>query len=92
VSQDPVVVDSGHYKVEFQNERVRALRIRYGPGEKSVMHEYPATVEVFLNDASFRFTFPDGRIEEGTATAGEVKHLEAFGTFAGEHRRQTILR
>jgi hypothetical protein len=42
------------------------------------MHGYPATVGVFLNDVSFRFTFPDGRIEEGTATAGEVKHLEAL--------------
>ncbi len=26
-AQDPVKVDSNHYKVEFQNERVRGLRL-----------------------------------------------------------------
>ena len=30
--------DHRHYKVEFENERVRVLRIKYGPGEKSVVH------------------------------------------------------
>jgi hypothetical protein len=76
--QDPAIVDSGHYKVEFENESVRILRIKYGPGEKSVMHGHPATVAMFLNDASFRFTFPDGRVEDGTVTAGQVMYFDAL--------------
>jgi hypothetical protein len=36
-----VKVDPKHYKVEFENERVRVLRIKYGAGEKSVMHSEP---------------------------------------------------
>src|SRR5262249_34987770 len=47
-AEDSVAVDPKHYKVEFQNDRVRVLRIKYGPGEKSVMHAHPATVAVFL--------------------------------------------
>ncbi len=41
IAQDPVKVDAKHYKVEFENDQVRVLRITYGPGEKSVMHEHP---------------------------------------------------
>jgi hypothetical protein len=40
-ADDPVKVDPKHYKVEFENDRVRVLRIRYGAGEKSVMHRPP---------------------------------------------------
>ena len=29
-AEDPVKVDPRHYKVEFENERVRVLRIKYG--------------------------------------------------------------
>jgi quercetin dioxygenase-like cupin family protein len=75
---DPVKVDAGHYAVEFENEKVRVLRIKYGPGERSVMHGHPATVAMFLNDASFRFTFPDGKVEDGTVTAGQVMYFEAL--------------
>ena len=34
-------VDSGHYAVEMENDKVRVLRIKYGPHEKSVMHSHP---------------------------------------------------
>src|SRR2546422_5729557 len=35
---DAVKVDPKHYKVELENDRVRVVRITYGPREKSVMH------------------------------------------------------
>jgi hypothetical protein len=38
MAQDPVKVDAKHYTVEVENDKVRVLRIRYGPREKSVMH------------------------------------------------------
>jgi len=50
-SEDPVKTDPRHYKVEFENDRARVVRIQYGPGEKSVMHSHPESVAVFLTDA-----------------------------------------
>jgi hypothetical protein len=48
---DPVTVDGGHYKVEFENERVRVLRIHYGPREKGQTHEHILNrVVLYLND------------------------------------------
>jgi len=55
-AQDAVKVDSKHYKVEFENDQVRVLRIQYPAGEKSVMHEHPDSVAVFLTDHEVKFT------------------------------------
>ena len=59
---DPVKVDPKHYKVAFENDKVRILRIRYGPREKSAMHGYPEGVLVFLTDCDGKFTYPDGKM------------------------------
>ncbi|MDA2924019.1 cytoplasmic protein [Acidobacteria bacterium AH-259-L09] len=77
MSADPVSVDSNHYKVEFENDRVRVLRISYGPREISVMHGHPASVGVFLTDCQGRFTFPDGTTEDIQGKAGEAMWFEA---------------
>jgi quercetin dioxygenase-like cupin family protein len=77
-ADDPVKVDPKHYKVEFENDRVRVVRIAYKPGEKSVMHSHPESIAVFLTDAHAKFTYPDGRSEDITAKAGSVLHMGAF--------------
>jgi quercetin dioxygenase-like cupin family protein len=76
--EDSVKVDPKHYKVVFQNDRVRVLRIHYAPGEKSVMHAHPANVAVFLADGKSKFTLPDGSasvvdIKAGQVTWGDVQ-------------------
>ena len=71
-AQDPVKVDPKHYKVEFENDQVRVLRIHYGIGEKSVMHNHPDSVAVFLVDQTAKFTYPDGKSEEGAGKAGQT--------------------
>ena len=76
-AQDPVRVDPKHYKVEFENARVRVLRITYGPHEKSVMHDHPGGVAIFLTDHHVKFTYPDGRTEERDAKAGQSLWNEA---------------
>ena len=76
-AQDPVEVDPSHYTVEFENDQVRVLRITYGPNEKSVMHEHPAGVAVFLTDSKSRFTDPDGEVVEVENKAGETVWVEA---------------
>jgi quercetin dioxygenase-like cupin family protein len=80
-AQDPIKVDAKHYKVVFENDSVRVLRITYGPHEKSVMHDHPNGVAIFLKDFSGRFTFPDGKTNDVDGKAGQTiwasggKHL-----------------
>ena len=73
VAQDAVKADPKHYKVEFENAQVRVLRVNYGPHEKSVMHEHPGTVAIFLTDAQVRFGLPDGKSKDATAKAGSTQ-------------------
>ena len=83
-AQDAVKVDPKHYKVEFENDQVRVLRINYGPGEKSVMHSHPASVAVFLTDGHVKFTLPDGTTKDAPAKAGSVQ-WEAGGKHLPEN-------
>jgi quercetin dioxygenase-like cupin family protein len=76
MAQDAVEVDPDHYSVVFENEKVRAVRIAYGAGEKSVMHYHPAGVAVFLTDHHVKFTMPDGETAEVKAKAGDSIWLE----------------
>jgi quercetin dioxygenase-like cupin family protein len=82
---DPVKVDAKHYKVEFENESVRVLRISYAAGEKSVMHYHPASVAVFLTDGKTRMTTPDGKSEDTPAKAGAANWAPA-----GSHLPQNV--
>ena len=72
MAQDPVKVDPNHYKVEFENAQVRVLRVKVGPGEKSIMHRHPNAVAIFLADANGKFTFPNGTTQDISRKAGEV--------------------
>ena len=74
---DPVKVDSKHYTVEFENDVVRILRIHYGPGEKSVMHDHPAGVAIYLTDAESLMTTPDGKSVPASGKAGAVVEAPA---------------
>ena len=48
---DPTVVDARHYKVEFENEQVRVLRVHYDAHDKGVEHEHILNrVVLYLND------------------------------------------
>jgi quercetin dioxygenase-like cupin family protein len=85
VAQDPTQVDAKHYKVTFENEQVRILSINYGPGEKSVMHEHPNSIAVFITDGHVKFTLPDGKSQEVTVKAGQSQW-----TPAGKHLPENI--
>lgn len=76
-AQDAAKVDPRHYKVEFENDQVRVLRVNYAAGEKSVMHEHPASVAIFLTDGKVKFTTPDGKTTEAPAKAGQTMYTPA---------------
>src|SRR4030095_14378061 len=86
LAQDPVKVDANHYKVMFENDQVRVLKIHYNPKEKSVMHEHPASVVVFLNTSKAKFTLADGTsTTDGGGKAGSVRFTDA-----GKHLPENI--
>jgi quercetin dioxygenase-like cupin family protein len=85
VAQDPTVVDAKHYKVMFENEHVRVLKITYGPKEKSVMHEHPNGVAVFLTDGQIKFGLPDGKSQDAAVKAGQAMFAPA-----GKHLPENV--
>jgi quercetin dioxygenase-like cupin family protein len=74
MAQDPVKVDPKHYKVEFENDQVRVLRVHLGPKESIPLHEHPQCVLTFLTDAHVKSTLADGKTEERTTAAGSVRY------------------
>jgi quercetin dioxygenase-like cupin family protein len=85
VAQDPIVVDAKHYKVMFENDQVRILKIVYGPKEKSVMHEHPNAVAVFLTDGQIKFELGDGKSQDAAVKAGQ-----AMFTPGGKHLPENV--
>jgi hypothetical protein len=52
-AQDPVKVAPQAYKLDFENDWVKVLRVHYGAKEKIPEHDHPATAAayVYLNDS-----------------------------------------
>jgi len=75
--EDAVIADPQHYTVEFENDKVRIIRIKYGPGEKSVMHTHGPNVAIYLTDITGRMTLPNGTSMEVTAETGDTQWADA---------------
>ena len=76
-AQDPVKVDAAHYKLVFENASVRVLRISYGPGEKSVMHQHPDSTFISLGPSKVRFTMPDGKTQDQDMAVDSALYIPA---------------
>jgi len=77
IGEDAVIADPRHYTVEFENDKVRVIRIKYGPHEKSVMHTHGPNVAIFLSDNTVRMNLPDGTSEEANSTTGSFGWSDA---------------
>ena len=69
---DAVTADPDHYSVEFENDVVRIIRIKYGPGERSVLHYHPANCYVSLSEGTWRVTDAMGEVTETPMLVGDV--------------------
>ena len=69
-AQDPVKVDPKHYTVIQDDENFRVLRVRFGPKEKSVMHDHPAGCFYAVTDVVTKETAGDGKVTDGNIKAG----------------------
>jgi quercetin dioxygenase-like cupin family protein len=78
---DAVTADPDHYSVEFENDVVRIVRVRYGPGETSTMHNHPPLCSITLSPTGWEMTNADGTVEENAGAPGDVE----CGTEAAVH-------
>jgi quercetin dioxygenase-like cupin family protein len=77
-AQDPLKIESAHYKLAFENDAVQVVYIHYGPHEKSTMHQHPAGVVVNLTDGHLRFFEQNGSVQEVRAIHGEARWFPPF--------------
>jgi len=76
MSLDPVVSNAEHYKVVFENDRVRVLEYTDHPGDVTTPHQHPDSVMYTLS--SFRRRLVSGDMQrEVELEAGTVGWLPA---------------
>jgi quercetin dioxygenase-like cupin family protein len=92
MSLDPVVSNRDHYKVVFENERVRVLEYTDQPGDKTTPHRHPDSVMYTLSSFRRRL-FHGGQYREVELQAGGVNWLPAqehYGENIGETATHTL--
>ena len=90
-SEDPLIVAPAHYKVRFENDRVRVLEGFDAPGEKIAMHGHPDTLMVALSPFKRKLTLGSGRVIETESKPGDVRWMPAQ-SHAGENTGSTETR
>ena len=71
--KDVLKVDPKHYKLEFENDQVRVLRVKLGARESIPMHEHVLNrVSVALTDQNVRSTDSQGKVEMVQHKPGEA--------------------
>ncbi len=74
---DAVEVDPEHHIVDFENDRVRVVRMIYPPGSKTPLHAHRIGFGVFLSDAHGQNILAEG---EGDAVKIEAEARSTFWT------------
>jgi quercetin dioxygenase-like cupin family protein len=86
MSLDPVVTNSEHYRVLFENDRVRVLEYSDQPGALTTPHEHPDSVMYTLT--SFRRRLVSGDVEREVelqaGTAGWLPAQQHHGENIGD--------
>lgn len=76
-AQDPAAINPKIVKVEFENDTVRVLRVRFDPHERLEMRSHPSQLAVQLTEGTLRISTPDGKSRtDSPHNAGEFFWLE----------------
>ena len=73
--RDPVRIDPQHFRLDFQNEHMRVVRLTMKGSEGTPMHEEPEALAVCLKECHIRLTRPDGKIQNLHMQAGDVRWI-----------------
>jgi quercetin dioxygenase-like cupin family protein len=76
VTRDPAETNPDHYKVVFENDRVRVLEYRDEPGARTTPHDHPDSVMYTLSSFRRRLVSDDAE-REVELSAGSVGWLPA---------------
>ena len=76
MSLDPAISNPEHYRVIFENERVRVLEYTDAPGDRTTPHHHPDSVMYTLSSFRRRLT-TEGAERDVELTAGTVGWLPA---------------
>ncbi len=68
---------SKDYKVEFENDQIRIIRVKRTPHSKVPMHSHPDNVIMMVSNTDQKITTPDGKTTEAHLKAGEVVYRGA---------------
>ena len=86
MSLDPAETNPDHYKVIFENDKVRVLEYTDQPGDRTTPHEHPDSVMYTLS--SFRRRLVSGEmqrdVEIDTGTVGWLPAQQHHGENIGE--------
>ena len=77
MSLDPVETNPDHYKVVFENDRVRVLEYLDRPGDRTTPHEHPDSVMHTLSTFRRRLSAADGSTRDVEIEAGTTGWLPA---------------
>ncbi|HUQ49183.1 MAG TPA: alpha/beta fold hydrolase [Terriglobales bacterium] len=72
-AQSPLKADPQHFKLEFEDDRIRVLRFRLMPGETSPFHEHSVRITVVLTDGRLKIVDTDGASFEINVYAGAAE-------------------
>jgi Uncharacterized conserved protein, contains double-stranded beta-helix domain len=82
--QDAVTVNPKIVSLEYENDTIRVLRVKFATHDRLEMHSHPSLVVVALTPNSRRIFLPDGTQRDTQAKSGEVTWREP-GTHAVEN-------
>jgi beta-alanine degradation protein BauB len=86
MSLDPVVSNPDHYKVVFENDRVRVLEYHDRPGDRTTPHRHPDSVMHTLSSFRRRLVSGDTQreVEIAAGTSGWLPAQEHHGENIGD--------
>ncbi len=77
MAEDAIKVAPQAYKLVLENQRVRVLEYRGGPGTRAAMHSHPDLAAVAIRGGKVKFTSPDGQSAEAELQDGQVMFFDA---------------
>jgi hypothetical protein len=91
-SLDPAISNPDHYKVIFENERVRVLEYTDQPGDRTTPHQHPDSVMYTLSSFRRRLVSRSAQreVELEAGTVGWLPAQEHAGENIGETRTHVI--
>ena len=86
MSLDPAVTNAEHYKVVFENDKVRVLEYNDQPGDSTTPHEHPDSVMYTLSSFRRRLVMGDMQreVEVDSGTVGWLPAQQHHGENIGE--------